>query len=183
MNRKLKGRGVVASAGFCIAGVMGIATGSYGGETKVSAEKYEMQIFEGGVDAEKIVAGHFTAAIEQIQLNELGKSKYERSTNLCVALTLQRDFPAAETECYKAKRYSMRSYATLLSMPYTRLSNREKQAIALNNLGVLKALQGDARDARELFESAKKRSRQLESISQRNLVALAQRHEPDIASR
>ncbi len=54
--------------------------------------------------------------------------------------------------------------------------------MALINIGVLHALQGNHQAAREYFESASNRSNRLEAVSTRNINTLEQRMKSQVAS-
>ena len=115
MNKTKGYRGAAAKLGICVAGAMGLAAGSYGDNAQVTAEQYEMQIFLDSTGGREIVSGDFSAAIESLRGKKSRDSKYSWSTNLCVALTLEREFSSAEEHCRSARNYSMRSIGASLA--------------------------------------------------------------------
>ena len=175
---KTKGyRGTAARLGICVAGAMGLAAGSYGDNAQVSAEKYEMQIFLDSTGGKEIVSGDFSAAIEILRGTRSLDSRYARSTNLCVALTLEREFSGAEEHCRSARNYSTRSIGASLGRAGIGLGKKDKLVLALNNLGVFYALSGNAQEARGYLEIAEGKGGRYSETSQRNMRALDERVE------
>ena len=167
----------MASAGMCVAGAMGITAGSYADNAQVSAEKYEMQVFLDSMGGREIVSGDFSAAIATLRGTPSLGSKYAKNTNLCVALTLTRDFANAEQHCHSAMSFSVRSHARPPSIGSRSLGKKDKVVLALNNLGVFYALSGNTLQARAYFDAAERKGGSHSATSLRNMRALDQRVE------
>ena len=182
MNKKFKSITGAASLGICLAGVLGYASSSYASDGLVGAEAFELKITAETLGGSEIMAGEYATAIETILSTASLESKYVRSTNLCAAYTAQKEFGLAEKQCNLALRLSNSPQAGAQLDGRTYLSRREGKAMALINLGVMHALQGNSQEAREYFESAGKQSKRLRATSERNIVSLDKRMESQIAS-
>ena len=75
-------RGRAAIFGLCVAGSMGLVAGSYADNTPVSAEKYEMQIFQDATGGVAIISGDYTGAVEAMHGSGSLDSVYASSTNM-----------------------------------------------------------------------------------------------------
>lgn len=177
-SKLMKARGA-AKMGFLFSGILGFVNSSYGLEEVVAVEKFELKIIEMTSGADEILAGNITGAIESILTTGSRHSRYDRNTNLCVAYTVQGEYSSAEQHCKLAVRHSRSFGSGIQSNSGSYMAKREKSALALNNIGVLRALQGNTGDAREYFESAT-RSKRMSSAANRNINALEQREQPDV---
>lgn len=164
-----------AKIGFFFSGILGFATSSYGITGAVSTEKFELVITEKTFGGNEILSGNPTAAIEKMLANRSLSSKYNLNTNLCAAYTAQGKYSSAEKHCNLALRFSKSAQYGMSGRSRTYMAKRDSYAIALNNLGVMHALQGNTLDALEYFESASIRSKRLSATADRNIVALEQR--------
>lgn len=158
----------VARLGLCVSTLLAYAGNSYGDEERVSAEPFEMSVMEETVGAREILAGEFTAGIERIRMAYVLGGKYDKDTNMCVALTMSQDYDAAENYCMAAKKRSaIPPRDGLAYMP-----RNDRKAMALSNLGVLYALRGDVAAARSCFESAIEIGHKPGETAGKNLKAL-----------
>jgi tetratricopeptide (TPR) repeat protein len=169
--------GVANRAAIIFGGVWIMAGNAHSEEVKLAADKYELQVFEDALGGREILAGDLAAAVSVLEGDASLDSTYAKKTNMCVALTLAEHFDAALSACETARRYSMRSLDSYL---FLSLGVRRKEAlqIAANNLGVLYALQGKAEAALESFEAAGNLGGSVSAATERNVSALAQRHDP-----
>lgn len=175
MKEQLRNRSGAARAGVCMAGMLSLAFSGYVFGETAAVERFELQIVGNSPGGSEIVAGDYAAAIEQIRTTPSLHSKYVRNTNLCVAYTAQGEFTLAEPTC-KAALQAARSTSTgLQNTNRARIANKNDQAMAMNNLGVLRALQGDNQKALKYFESASNKSKDLEPMVGQNIIALEQR--------
>ena len=182
MNKKFKSITGAASLGICLAGVLGYTTSSYASDGLVGAEAFELTIRAETLGGSEIMAGQYATAIETILSKSSLESKYVKSTNLCAAYTAQKEFSLAEKQCNLALRLSNSPNAGAQLDGRAHLSRREGKAMALINLGVLHALQGNSQKAREYFESASRKSKRLKATSERNINSLDKRMGSQIAS-
>ena len=172
MIKTLGYKGIVARAGMCVAVAMGIAANGYSDNAQVSAEKYEMNVLQDATGGKDIVIGNLQGAIETLRGTLTRDSKYAKSTNLCVALTLTKNYSDAEQHCQSARSYG--GHSTGLG-----ITRKDKVVLALNNLGVFYALSGNTQDAQEYFKVADSKGGRYSEISRRNIRALEQRFEAD----
>ena len=164
--------------GLCFAAMLGFAGSGYAAGDAVEVGKFELTIVQETVGGNDIVAGEFSAAVEKINTALSLDSKYAKSTNLCAAYTAQGEFAGAQPHCKAALTFSSSSRYGLLSMSRSYTSKRSMQAMALNNLGVWHALQGDADQAQAYFKNAANRSKGLVATSNRNIDVLKRRVGP-----
>ncbi|MEH6592445.1 MAG: tetratricopeptide repeat protein [Halioglobus sp.] len=157
--------------GLCFSGILGFVNSSYGLEEAVTVEKFELKIVETSFGGDEIMAGDLAEAIEKILTTVSLDSRYEKNTNLCVAYTASGEFSSAEEHCKLALKFS-RSVNSGIKNPGLYLATKEKHALALNNLGVMRALQGNTGDALEYFESASVKSKRLSLTTTRNISVL-----------
>lgn len=104
------------------------------------ASRYQMAAVIDRARGDAVLAGDYGKAIEDLD-SQSGK-RFEASTNLCVAYTMIGDLENAGSECATALELSEKSAA------------RRDIAIALSNLGVVKAVRGDLSGARRDFNRA-----------------------------
>ena len=178
-SKLMKARGA-AKMGFLFSGILGFINSSYGLEEVVTVGKFELKIIEMTSGADEILAGNITGALESILTTGSRHSRYDMNTNLCVAYTAQGEYSSAEQHCKLAVRHSRSFGSGIQSNPGSYMAKREKSALALNNIGVLRALQGNTGDAREYFETASAKSKRMSSTANRNINALEQRKQPDV---
>ena len=170
--RKASGR---CRLGLCFSALLGIAGSGYAAGDTVEVRKFELTIIEETVGGNDIVAGEFSAAVETINKRLSLDSKYAKSTNLCAAYTAQGEFASAQPHCKAALTLSRSSNVGLINSSRLYTAKRNRQAMALNNLGVWHALQGDADQAQEYFQNAANRSKDLKATSSRNIDVLEMR--------
>jgi Flp pilus assembly protein TadD len=178
MNNTLGKASGKCRLGLCFAAMLGFAGSGYAAGDAVEAGKFELTIVQETVGGNDIVAGEFSAAVEKINTALSLDSKYAKSTNLCAAYTAQGEFAGAQPHCKAALSFSRSSRYGLLGMSRSYTSKRSMQAMALNNLGVWHALQGDADQARAYFKNAASRSKDLVATSSRNIDVLKLRVGP-----
>lgn len=102
---------------------------------------YEMLVISNEAFGGDLLDGQHLTAIEKISSSPGRIDRFSASNNLCVAYIRAKQADQALTACKKAVNRS-------------RLKNRRDQAIALSNLGVVRALTGDAEAARHSFRAA-----------------------------
>lgn len=175
MSKILGSRGLVTRVGFCIAGVLGPVVGSFADSEQIMKGKFEMQVIEYSAGGKEIVAGDYGAAIDALSGRMTLDSRYAKGTNLCVALTMQGEFSAAERYCQSAKNSSRRHPSSPLESYGGGLNSRDKQVLALNNFGVHHALNGDLQEAQQYLATAERKGGRYADVSQRNMRALEER--------
>jgi tetratricopeptide (TPR) repeat protein len=182
MNKNLGNLVGAAKVGVCLGVILALSSNSYASNEAAGAVQFELHIVENTTGGREIVAGDYNAAIEKIRVSLSMDSKYVESTNLCAAYIAEKEYIQAEAHCKAALRAS-RSFDTgLQSTTWGRTAAKANRAVALNNLGVLHALKGNNREAREFFQSASKRSYRLKLTSDRNINVLEQRMVSEVAN-
>jgi hypothetical protein len=133
-----------------------LALAFYSGQPAVADEvpaAFEMSVVKGQAHGSDVIAGAYDAAIDDITSDErLRKNSFAVANNLCVAYTMTMEFEKAEQACDAA--LSARSRVHGSAQWYTTIPMRNKlrdKAVALSNRGVLRAVSGDAKGAREDF--------------------------------
>ena len=164
--------------GLCLSAMLGFAGSGYAAADAVEIEKFELTIVEVTLGGNELVAGDPSAAIEKINTALSLDSRYVKSSNLCAAYTAQGEFASAQRHCKAALTLSRSHRYGLLGVSRSYTSKRYMQAMALNNLGVWHALQGDADQAQVYFKNAAKRSKDLLATSSRNSDVLKLRMGP-----
>ena len=164
--------------GLCFAAMLGFAGSGYAAGDAAEVGRFELMIIQETVGGNELVAGEFSVAVEKINTALSLDSQYAKSTNLCAAYTAQGEFAGAQPHCKAALTFSRSSRYGLLSMSRSYTSKRSMQAMAMNNLGVWHALQGDADQAQAYFENAANRSKDLVATSSRNIDVLELRAGP-----
>lgn len=165
MNCLLKvGRGVALS--FSVAAVMGL---SNAGHTETGG--LTMGYLDRTAGARQLAAEDYKGTVEVLSPVLSMESKYGRAVNLCVANTMLGLFPEAERHCSKASRYASSESSIHMNGP----TSRDRRALAWNNLGVLRVLQGRHEEAEALFSKAATREVRAED----NLAVLEQTVSPE----
>jgi tetratricopeptide (TPR) repeat protein len=111
-----------------------------------------------------VLAGNYAEAIEALDTN--GREHFASKTNLCVAYTMTGDLEKADAECDAALKLSEGKAV------------RNHIAVALSNLGVVKAVSGDLNGAQQNFNRALEFNRKLSEASD-NLRVLREAHASD----
>jgi tetratricopeptide (TPR) repeat protein len=166
-----------ANFGLCLSAVLGFASSSFAERSDIDVHKFELQVFQGTIAVNDILSGDMGVAVEKIHDSGKYVELYAKKTNLCVAYTAQGEYNKAVKQCQAAQRLSKRPGFIAYS------TKREKQALALNNLGVLLALQGHTQEARKYFSRAGGRSTKFNDTSLRNIDALEERMDSAVTSR
>ena len=134
---------------------------------------FEMTAIRDAAFGGKVVAGKHDEAIEKIRSHRTRQSeRFYANTNLCVAYTVSRAFAEAEKACDDALA-DMTPASRALPAEKERMIRRFR-ALALSNRGVLRAITGDERSAREDFTAALALEVSL-SAPERNLARLEAR--------
>jgi len=175
MKEQLRNRFGTARMGVCMAGLLAFASSSYGSNEATVVEQFELKILANTLGGREIIAGEYIAAIEQIHSTPSLDSKYVRNTNLCAAYTARGEFTLAEVKCKAALRASRSLSTGLQNTNRARVASKNDQAAALNNLGVLNALQGNKEEALKYFQSASNRSKDLRATTNQNISVLEER--------
>lgn len=178
MNNTLGNVSVNGRLGLCFSAILAFAGSGYAAGDATETGKFELTIVEVTVGGNELVAGDFSAAAEKINTALSLDSKYTKRTNLCAAYTAQGELVSAQPHCEAALTLSRSSRYGLLGLSSSYASKRNMQAMALNNLGVWHALQGDADQAQVYFKNAAKRSKDLLATSSRNIDVLERRKGP-----
>ena len=138
INRSLQVPGLLLAAVF--ASVPGFADDSTG-----ERARYKLGYIDDTLGSAMISAGDFNAAREQIAGGLVLHEPYERHTNLCVTLISLQSYEEAAVSCRAAVRYSKPRHhgvqVQVLGLSERRV-HKKRRALALSNLGVLQALQG-----------------------------------------
>lgn len=164
-----------ARISVCMAGLLAFASSSYGSSEAKVVDQFEVKILANTLGGREIIAGEYIAAIEQIQSTPSLDSRYVRNTNLCAAYIARGEFTLAEAQCKAALRASRSASTGLQNTNRARMASKNDQATALNNLGVLNALQGNNEEALKYFQSASNRSKSLRATTNQNISVLEQR--------
>lgn len=122
-----------------------IYAGNIGAETSAhqvaegSRPAYHMAAVVDRARGDMVVSGEYTRAIEALESQ--AHRPFASRTNLCVAYALSGDLGKADVECGAALRLS-RDKADK-SSGATRRAARRDMALALSNMGVVRAVSGD----------------------------------------
>lgn len=156
MNRSTPAFRTHAKLVVCISGLVALLTVPAVQAAEPEQPHFVMNVVAASEGADHLVAGDARSAIVALeQSSNPRRDRYARSTNLCVAHTLQGDFDAAERHCDQAVRLSQFAETDTLRGQYTRVET----AMALSNRGVLRALDGRMIDARRDLERASRYGR------------------------
>ncbi len=109
-------------------------------ESESPAAGYKMSAVIDRSGGNVVLAGDYGKAIEK--LGSKSTQRFEASTNLCVAYTMTGDLDKGDQACAKALELSEKS------------DERHDIAVALSNLGVVKAVSGDLSGAQLDFSRA-----------------------------
>lgn len=160
MNYLFKvGRGVALT--FSAIAIIGLSNAGYADPGSLT-----MGYLDRTLGARQLAAQDYAGTVEVLSPVLSIQTKYEQATNLCVANTMLGQFSKAERQCSKASRYA-RSQNSIQNYG---LTSRDRRALALNNLGVLRVLQGNNDEAVALFKEAASR----EARAMNNLAAVEQ---------
>ncbi len=126
---------------FAFAATMTAAPASAGEPAGTpSASGYQMTAVINRAHGNAVLAGEYRDAIANLDSNS--RKGFESSTNLCVAYTMIGELHKADAECAAALKLSERTDV------------RRDIAVALSNLGVVKAVNGDLGGAQRDFSRA-----------------------------
>lgn len=128
------------------------------------ASRYKMAAVSNRARGNVVLAGNYRRAIEA--LDGKGAKQFASSTNLCVAYTMTGELQKADVECGAALKLSQDK------------ALHQDMAIALSNLGVLKAVSGDTNGAQQDFTRALQLNRKLSEAGE-NLQILRDTHAID----
>jgi Flp pilus assembly protein TadD len=129
-------------------------------DENTASNAYQLAVIKDGAYGAAVIKGDFDTALPSLQLHSA--TRFDSSTNLCVALTKLGDLDNAQAACTTA-------YTLSQSSQFSR-----DRAIALSNLGVLAALRGDFVSARGHFERALEENGQVQQAND-NLKLLKHR--------
>lgn len=142
----------------------------------MSAGKFELVVFSNIAGGSELVSGDLDGAIEKFNAASLPRRGDTKHTGLCAAYTAAGEFASAEKHCRAAISISSAARNSMLISQFSsRAARRENEAVALNNMGVLLALQGEPEKALKYFRAAGNKSARLSKTSSRNMDALEQR--------
>jgi tetratricopeptide (TPR) repeat protein len=131
----------------CLAAAL--PTASIAAEQHSAVSGYQMAAIVDRAYGKSIMAGDYARAIER--LSDRNK-RFETSTNLCVAYTLNGELDLAASACENALTISERN-ADAARTAYGK-SERHELAVALSNIGVVNAMRGNLRGALTHFARA-----------------------------
>jgi tetratricopeptide (TPR) repeat protein len=130
-----------------------------------AAMPYVMTVISDQAQGEQVVRGHYNEAIRQIT-SATNTNRFAASNNLCVAYTKVNKLADAERACLDALK---RSRSTFMS--WYDIAKKTDHAVALSNLGVIRAVSGDSARARKDFREAVRLTRSLAAPAE-NLATL-----------
>jgi tetratricopeptide (TPR) repeat protein len=134
----------VALFGACVfaGNVLALAAQADESAQGLSAAGYQMAAVSNRARGSSVLGGDYDQAIDD--LGGQSRRHFASSTNLCVAYTMTGDLEKADVECGAALKLSEKA------------SVRRDIAVALSNLGVIKAVRGDISGAQQDFNEALK---------------------------
>ncbi|MFK8054188.1 MAG: hypothetical protein AB8F65_14565 [Woeseiaceae bacterium] len=141
-----------------------LTTGAIASDEETDSSAFIMSAVEDAAGGKQIMAGEYEAAADDIRKD--GRQRYDafaRATNLCVSLTLSDKLDAAESHCESAVQQSRHPNHVYKVGADGRPNPSLSRAIALSNLGVLRALTGDLTAAQRHFERAASTSTKLDN--------------------
>lgn len=126
---------------------------------KDTGPKYTLNTITDAAHGRKIIAGEYDEAINKIKTSSRWSTdNYYAATNLCVAYIMTRDIESGTAACDAAVMQMEEKLASRRSFQYPHSlegrAYRRYLAIALSNRGVLRAIGGEAEQAREDFRNA-----------------------------
>jgi hypothetical protein len=178
MKTKLRSAIEGNKVGLFFAAALGFSGVSHGSSQGVAVERFELKVVENTVGANEIIAGEFADALQQLRYKVSYDSEFFKRTNLCAAYVATGELVVAKPHCRAALRTSRHEGLNYRPSKTTRV----RQAVALNNLGVLYALAGEHQESQQFFESAGGKSSEMKVTSARNINILEQRAGDDVAS-
>jgi Flp pilus assembly protein TadD len=147
-------------------------------QEKQNASAYVMTVIGDLAAGEQVISGAYGQAIESLTANTAKRStRFATANNLCVAYTKSNRLTEAERACSTAIRSSKANASW-----YDINSNRDFYAVALSNRGVIRAVSGDAEQARQDFRAAMRISSTLRTPAE-NLAALEAKTTETLAAR
>lgn len=160
----LNGLGALQSA-LLIIGLL--ATAGISAEP-IETELFHMLVISNEHEGKALLEGRHAETIEALTRSRVRVNRFSASNNLCVAYVRTKQADKALAACKKA-------------VDRSRLATRRNQAIALSNLGVVRALTGDIDGARHAFRAAIRLNAELGAPTE-NLARLQIRVERAVAS-
>ena len=144
---------------ICLVLMFTLATGA--AQANLDADIYEMLVISDQAFGEALMAGELEAAIEGIKAKTLRRNEiFAAQNNLCVAYVRADQPRKAKVACESAVKRS-------------RYESRHNKAIALSNLGVVRALTGNTEGAMHCFRAAIRLTREL-TVPAENLERLTE---------
>lgn len=133
---------------------------------------FHMMAVIDSASGELLTDGKYRQAIDKISAKKRQRNSFAAHNNLCVAYTKTRSFDEASEACDAAVQKRRRVGTTTAPYaPALRGASARDHAVALSNRGVLRAVTGDIKGAREDFEASLALSDDFEE-PQQNLVRL-----------
>ena len=164
---------------FCVAGLLlGTGFASVSGFAEDSGSdlaRFKLSYVEDTLGSSMISEGNFSAAQERLTAGLALHEPYERHTNLCVTLISLQNYQQAGVSCRAAVRYSKPRHQPPVPGVSERRAHKNRRALALSNLGVLYALQGQYERARESLQKSTARYLENTEVGQYNLSVLGKR--------
>ncbi len=149
---------------------------------ETAAATYTMAVIKNEAYGRQVTAGKYDQAIEKITRGGVrAKDRFANHVNLCVAYTKTKDIESANLSCNAAlaglKKQEDRSTRSKKSAVYG--AYERDLALALSNRGVLFAVSGDTKRARESFAAAIELQTGLSHLAKNNLERLERSALPD----
>ena len=132
------------------------------------ADLYHMLVISNQHKGEALLAGRHAETIQALTRSPVRANDFAASNNLCVAYVRTKQAQKALAACKKA-------------VDRSRWAGRRDQAVALSNLGVVRALTGDTDGAQHAFKAAIRLNAEI-SAPRENLARLQFRVERAVAS-
>lgn len=170
-HRRLPALGLLLGAAFA-------SVPAFADDATSEASRYKLGYVQDTLGSSMIRVGDFNAAQEQLEAGLSLHVPYERYTNLCVTLISLQNYEEAGASCRAAVRHSKPAPGGLQARSFgisERRAHKNRKALALSNLGVLQALQGQYEMARESLRKSTARYLQRGEVGQYNLSILAER--------
>jgi tetratricopeptide (TPR) repeat protein len=146
---RIRESAAVLLSAVAIAGNVAAQAPAHDAGTSIS-RAFQMAAVIDRARGDAVLAGNYGRAIEALERS--GRKHFASRTNLCIAYTLSGDLAKADAECGAALRLSKDKVEH--ASDSTRRVARRDVAVALSNLGVVKAVSGDLSGAYQDFTLA-----------------------------
>lgn len=124
----------------------------YAGTTFAETTTYELLVFEDTVQGRLISKGKVDKAMAM--MTDAEKQSFHRANNYCVMMTMEKSFDLAIPSCNSAIDSASEARIRAHAGSVASEAAAEREALALSNRGVAKALSGDSIGAKNDFTKA-----------------------------